>query len=233
MRPQGQHTVGSFSCRDSRGAGSRSSTACCDTFVSSYHDLLAKHQQALRDLTAARRHNEELHTLAQPCWATARRFGDIAQHRYDVSQGRLRQAIQREAEATQDNERLRIETQGFGGLRARYALLEDTTTEAYTRLQDYAMGLEWRLANSQHSSAVDPSTASPFFVQDLLDLRDENVKLRQRNADCESRCRTANADRDTALKDPLLSAEGSCRPSTLLRAAENSTLVALNGTFSV
>ncbi|KAG7375559.1 hypothetical protein PHYPSEUDO_000652 [Phytophthora pseudosyringae] len=172
-----------------------------DTFMNSYHDLLAKHQQTLRDLTAARRHNEELHALARPRWDTARRFVDFAQHRYDVSQGRLRQAIQREAEATQDNERLRIEMRGFGDLRARYSLLEDTTTETYARLQDYAVGLERRLATSQHSFATDPSIDSPSLAQDLLDLRDENVELRQRNIDFASSCRTANADRDTALKD--------------------------------
>jgi hypothetical protein len=92
-------------------------------FVESYQDLLANHQQAIRDLVAARRHNEELHGRGQPNWETVRAFVDFAQHRYDVCQGRLRQAIQREANAAQENEKLRIEMQRFGDLRARHAFV--------------------------------------------------------------------------------------------------------------
>jgi hypothetical protein len=68
----------------------------------------------VRDLVANRRHNEELYARGRPDWDTVRGFVVFAQHRYDVSQGWLRQAIQNEADAAQENEKLRAELQSFG-----------------------------------------------------------------------------------------------------------------------
>ncbi|KAG7383362.1 hypothetical protein PHYPSEUDO_003742 [Phytophthora pseudosyringae] len=135
-----------------------------DTFVSSYHDLLANHQQALRDLTAARRHNQELHALAQPHWDTALKFVDFAKHRYKLAFVKRSNAKPKPRRTTN-------------------------------------MGLERRLANSHNSFVTDSSTPSPSRPQDLLDLRDENAKMRQQNIDLASYRWTTNAYRDTALKD--------------------------------
>jgi chromosome segregation ATPase len=181
-----------------------------NTFVETYQDLLARHQQAVRDLVAARRHNEELHARGRPNWDTVRGFVNFAQHRYDVAQGRLRQAIQHEADAAQDNEKLRAELQSFGDLRTRHAVAEEVAAEAYTRLQDYAIGLENRLARR-----ADPSVAFaalPSVAQDLQDVRDESKNLKQRLHDESSRLgqqitdlghrlQAANSDRDVALQD--------------------------------
>jgi hypothetical protein len=64
-----------------------------NTFIQTYQDLLARYQQAVRDLVAARRHNEELDARGRPDWDTVRGFVDFVQNRYDVSQGRFCQAI--------------------------------------------------------------------------------------------------------------------------------------------
>ncbi|OWZ20630.1 hypothetical protein PHMEG_0004913 [Phytophthora megakarya] len=110
--------------------------------VGSYDSLLDGFQCAIRDLTAARRHNEELHGLLQPRWDRMQGFVDFVQHRYDVSQGRLRQAVQRESEAVQLVDRQRDEPQQLDTLRVRYTELETMTTDAYIRLQTYAAELE-------------------------------------------------------------------------------------------
>ncbi|KAG7389848.1 hypothetical protein PHYPSEUDO_009361 [Phytophthora pseudosyringae] len=144
-----------------------------DTFMSSYDDLLAKHQQALRDLTTARRPNERA-----PYVVFAKQ-----------SNAKPRQP----------------KTTSCCGLRYKasriYALVMRCWKTPPQRRTPGSKTTQWGLVNSQHSSLADPSGASPSLVQDLRDLRDENMKLRQRNVVCESRCRTANADRDKALKD--------------------------------
>jgi chromosome segregation ATPase len=181
-----------------------------NTFIETHQDLLARHQQAVRNLVAARRHNEELHAHGRPDWDTVRGFVNFAQHRYDVAQGRLRQAIQHEADAAQDNEKLRAELQSFGDLRTRHAVAEEVAEEAYTQLQDYAIGLENRLAHRADPSV--PFAALPSVAQDLQDARDENKNLKQRLRDESSRLgqqitdlghrlQTAQSDRDVALQD--------------------------------
>ncbi|KAG7377896.1 hypothetical protein PHYPSEUDO_010855 [Phytophthora pseudosyringae] len=128
-----------------------------DTFLSSYHDLLAGHQQALRDLTAARATMKNSTRWRNPVGIS------------------------------------------LGGLWTSLSIT--TMCPKVASVKQSNAKPRRRLANSQPSLAADPSTASPSFVQDLFDLRDENVELRQRNIDFESSCQTANADRDTALKD--------------------------------
>jgi chromosome segregation ATPase len=188
----------------------QAAAGAANTFVETYQDLLARHQQAVRDLVAARRHNEELHARGRPDWDTVRGFVNFAQRRYDVAQGRLRQAIQHEADATQDNEKLRAELQSFGDLRTRHAVAEEVAEEAYTRLQDYAISLENRLAHRADQSV--PFAALPSVAQDLQDARDENKNLKQRLRDESSRLgqqvtdlghrlQAAHSDRDVALQD--------------------------------
>jgi hypothetical protein len=188
----------------------QAAAGAANTFVETYQDLLARHQQAVRDLVAARRHNEELHARGRPDWDTVRDFVNFAQHRCDVAQGRPRQAIQHEADATQDNEKLRAELQSFGDLRTRHTVAEEVAEEAYTRRQDYAIGLENRLAHRADPSV--PFAALPSTAQDLQDAHDENkhlkhrlhdesARLGQQITDLGHRLQAAYSDRDVALQD--------------------------------
>ncbi|KAE8908475.1 hypothetical protein PF007_g21397 [Phytophthora fragariae] len=112
------------------------------TFIGAYRELLSKHQQAVRALIRARRHNEELHAQARPPWDMARAFVDFAQHRYDVSQERVRQVEQQEADTRQVNEQLRDELKELAALKLRYSILEETSADAYARLLQYTVSVE-------------------------------------------------------------------------------------------
>ncbi|KAE8991305.1 hypothetical protein PR002_g20890 [Phytophthora rubi] len=112
------------------------------TFIGAYRELLFKHQQAVRALIRARRHNEGLHAQARPPWDMARAFVDFAQHRYDVSQERVRQVEQQEADTRQVNEQLRDELKELAALKLRYGILEETTAAAYARLLQYTVSVE-------------------------------------------------------------------------------------------
>ncbi|KAE8965730.1 hypothetical protein PF011_g28181 [Phytophthora fragariae] len=112
------------------------------TFIGAYRELLSKHQQAVRALTRARRHNEELHAQARPPWDMARAFVDFAQHRYDVSQERVRHVEQQEADTRQANEQLRDELKELAALKLRYSILEEPSADAYARLLQYTVSVE-------------------------------------------------------------------------------------------
>ncbi|KAL3661489.1 hypothetical protein V7S43_013687 [Phytophthora oleae] len=60
---------------------------------------------------------------------TARAYVDFVQHRYEVSQGSLRQATQLEAEAIQERDRFRDQVRDFGALQMRYTGAERLTTK--------------------------------------------------------------------------------------------------------
>ncbi|KAE8890213.1 hypothetical protein PF003_g25776 [Phytophthora fragariae] len=112
------------------------------TFIGVYRELLSKHQQAVRALIRARRHNEELHAQARPPWDMARAFVDFAQHRYDVSQERVRQVEQQEADTRQVNEQLRDELKELAALKLRYSILEETSADSFARLLQYTVSVE-------------------------------------------------------------------------------------------
>ncbi|KAE8997552.1 hypothetical protein PR003_g22096 [Phytophthora rubi] len=114
------------------------------TFIGAYRELLSKHLQAVRALIRARRQNEELHAQARPPWDMARAFVDFAQHRYDVSQERVRQVEQQEADTRQVNEQLQDELKELAALKLRYSILEETTADAYARLLQYTVSVERR-----------------------------------------------------------------------------------------
>ncbi|KAE8973207.1 hypothetical protein PR001_g26382, partial [Phytophthora rubi] len=98
--------------------------------------------QAVRALIRARRHNEELHAQARPPWDRARAFVDFAQHRYDVSQERVRQVEQQEADTRQVNEQLRDELKELAALKLRYSILEETSADSFARLLQYTVSVE-------------------------------------------------------------------------------------------
>ncbi|KAE8889509.1 hypothetical protein PF005_g18603 [Phytophthora fragariae] len=112
------------------------------TFICAYRELLSKHQQAVRALIRARRHNEELHAQAHPPWDMARAFVDFAQHRYDVFQERVRQVEQQEADTRQVNEQLRDELKELAALKLRYSILEETSADSFARLLQYTVSVE-------------------------------------------------------------------------------------------
>ncbi|KAG7386324.1 hypothetical protein PHYPSEUDO_000452 [Phytophthora pseudosyringae] len=85
----------------------------------------------------------------------------------------------------------------YHDLRSRYTLLEETTAESYTRLQDYTTGLERRIAEG--SAAGADSAPSPRLAQDLQDLRQESCQLMQRANDFKVSLRVMEASRDAAL----------------------------------
>ncbi|KAK1944851.1 hypothetical protein P3T76_003384 [Phytophthora citrophthora] len=111
-----------------------------------YVEMHASYQQVLQDLTAARRHNEELHGLLQPRLNLTQTFIEFAQRRYDVSQPGLRLAKQKEAEAVHDQGRLKDRLREFDTFKAQYSDLEASSAEACTVPQDYAVGIERRIA---------------------------------------------------------------------------------------
>ncbi|KAE8961841.1 hypothetical protein PR001_g29913, partial [Phytophthora rubi] len=111
-------------------------------FIGAYRELLSKHQQAVRALIRARRHNEELHAQARPPWDMTRAFVDFAQHRYDVSQERVRQVEQQEADTRQVNEQLRDELKELAALKLRYSILEETSADSFARLLQYTVSVE-------------------------------------------------------------------------------------------
>ncbi|KAE9299198.1 hypothetical protein PF008_g23317 [Phytophthora fragariae] len=119
------------------------------TFIGAYRELLSKHQQAVRALIRARRHNEELQAQARPPWDMARAFVDFAQHRYDVSQERVRQVEQQEADMRQVNEQLRDEQKQLAALKLRYSILEETSADSFARLVQYTVSVE-RCPFSEH-----------------------------------------------------------------------------------
>ncbi|KAE8990273.1 hypothetical protein PR002_g21201 [Phytophthora rubi] len=128
----------------------QTAASSANTFLGAHRDILSKHQQAVRAQVRARRHNEELHAQAYPPWDMARAFVDFAQHRCDVTQTRVRQVEQREADTRQENERLRDELRDHTALKLRYGILEETTADTYARLLQYTVSVERaRLRNAR------------------------------------------------------------------------------------
>ncbi|KAE8974750.1 hypothetical protein PR001_g25906 [Phytophthora rubi] len=176
------------------------------TFIGAYREPLSKHQQAARALIRARRHNEELHAQAHPPWDMARAFVDFAQHRYDVSQERVRQVEQQEADTRQVNEQLRDELQELAALKLRYSILVETTADAYARLLQYTVSVE-RCPLSERglprvvwSSLCRPTKKHGDLRKSLTDLERYYGQWKARAEDLDRENRQLQRDLDHACR---------------------------------
>ncbi|KAE8978773.1 hypothetical protein PR002_g24613 [Phytophthora rubi] len=178
------------------------------TFIGGYRELLSKHQQAVRALIRARRHNEELHAQARPPWDMARAFVDFAQHRYDVSQERVRPVEQQEADTRQVNEQLRdelnVERCSFserGPPRVVWSTLFRPTKvcRSYSAWRSVPRACK---VTRDKPLLVAKSPRPPHpLTQDLLNVCDERDRSHQELKELKPRLDTAESSRDTVLQD--------------------------------
>ncbi|KAE8997430.1 hypothetical protein PR002_g19038 [Phytophthora rubi] len=140
----------------------------------------------------------------------ARAFVDFAQHRYDVSQERVRQVEQQEADHRQANEQLRDELKELAVLKLRYSILEETSADAYARLLQYTVSVERCPLSERSLSRVVWSSlfrqtkvcrSYSAWRSDLLDVCDERERLHQELKELQPRLDTAESSRGTVLQD--------------------------------
>ncbi|KAE8964392.1 hypothetical protein PR001_g29070 [Phytophthora rubi] len=176
------------------------------TFIGAYRELLSKHQQAVRALIRARRHNEELHAQARPPWDMARAFVDFAQHRYDVSQERVRileetstDSFARLLQYTVSVERCPFSERGPPRVVWSSLFRPTKVGRSYSA---------WRSVPRACKVTRDkplPVAKSPLpphpLTQDLLNVCDEKDRLHQELKELQPRLDTAESSRDTVLQD--------------------------------
>ncbi|KAE8965972.1 hypothetical protein PF004_g29484 [Phytophthora fragariae] len=178
------------------------------TFISAYRELLSKHQQAVRALIRARRHNEELHAQARPPWDMARAFVDFAQHRYDVSQERVRQVEQQEADTRQAHEQLRdelnVERCPFserGPPRVVWSSLFSPTKVSRSYSAWRSVPQVCKVTRDKPLSVAKSPRPPHLLTQDLLSVCDERDRFHQELKELQPRLDTAESSRDTVLQD--------------------------------
>ncbi|KAE8908322.1 hypothetical protein PF003_g7616 [Phytophthora fragariae] len=186
------------------------------TFIGAYRELLSKHQQAVRALIRARRHNEELHAQARPPWDMAPSW----------TSRNTAMMCPKSASGKWSNRRPTCDRSmsSFGTSRSNSRLSSFATASLKRPRPTPSHGCSntplfrptkvgrsysaWRSVPRACKVTRDkplPVAKSPLpphpLTQDLLNVCDERDRLHQELKQLQPRLDTAESSRDTVLQD--------------------------------